>query len=239
MLNKTANQVVFYTYPKFIFCWPIIVLGYVLYGLHRGQAVCPESHTWFWLICLILVLVTLGFDLGRNYTVFWVVLLGGCWILILWLRDVKHITIFSKLYTFFTDLNPSLAPSFVLLVSLFLSLFWIIMWFWTRINSKWRITHNEFEHYQFGRMDDSLARGAKSVRTSYPDLFELLVCLAGDLMIFDSSGRKLLLRIPHVPLLPLVKTRINRILESTAVTAVAEEEFSDSGEVSDDGSGDR
>jgi len=83
-------------------------------------------------------------------------------------------------------------------------------------------------------MDNSLARGAKCVRTSYPDLLELFVCLAGDLMIFDSSGRKLLLRIPHVPLLPLVKAKINRILESTAVTTLAEEDFSDSSDDSSD-----
>ena len=68
-------------------------------------------------------------------------------------------------------------------------------------------------------MDDSLARGAKRVRTSYPDFFELLLCLAGDLIIFDSVGRRELRRIPHVPFLPFVRKRINRILEKTAITA--------------------
>ena len=50
--------------------------------------------------------------------------------------------------------------------------------------------------------------------------------LAGDLVIFDSTGRRELCRINHVPLLPLVRKRINRILETTAITA---------GEIEDEG----
>ena len=53
----------------------------------------------------------------------------------------------------------------------------------------------------------------------YPDFFELLLCLAGDLVIFDSVGRRELRRIQHVPFLPFVRKRINRILEKTAITA--------------------
>ena len=147
--------------------------------------------------------------------------------MILWLRDVKSVKIFSQIYTFFADLDPQYSKSLGLLVSIVLAVLYIVMWIWTRLNSKWRITHNEFEHYEFGRMDDSLARGAKRVRTSYPDLFEFLLCMAGDLIIFDSVGQRELRRIPHVPLLPLVRRKINRILEKTAITAGEIEDESD------------
>ncbi|MCK4628568.1 MAG: hypothetical protein KAT56_06165 [Sedimentisphaerales bacterium] len=266
-MSKGRHEVTFYTYPKYIFCWPLIVMGFVLWfvapSMQTGQGSpsqiaepavvselselettsqttqaealsetadstgLSETLAWVWAITAIVVVVTLGFDLNRNYTVFWLVLIGGSWALILWLRDVKSVKIFSQIYIFFADLDPQYSKPLGLLVSIVLAALYLVMWIWTRLNSKWRITHNEFEHYQFGRMDDSLARGAKRVRTSYPDLFEFLLCMAGDLIIFDSVGRRELRKIPHVPLLPLVKRKINRILEKTAITAGEIEDESD------------
>ena len=232
--ERMRHEVQFYTYPKFLFCWPLIVMGFLLAGLDSLGWAGPETLAWIWGITLLIVLVTVGFDLSRNFTIFWLVLIGGVWILIVWLRDVKGVTIFSRIYSFFADLDPSYSRSLGIIVSIALLLLYLIMWIWTRLNSKWRITHNEFEHYQFGRMDDSLARGAKRIRTSYPDFFELLLCLAGDLIIFDSTGRTELHRIPHVPLLPFVKKRINLILETTAVTAAEIEDEADADSASDD-----
>ena len=229
------HEVTFHTYPKFLFCWPLMVMGFVLGVIdYYWDGADTETLAWIWAITLLIVLVTVGFDLNRNFTVFWLVLIGGIWILVVWLRDVKQVRIFSDIYHFFVDLDPSYSRSMGLIVSIVLSILYFIMWVWTRLNSKWRITHNEFEHFQFGRMDDSLARGAKRVRSSYPDFFEFLLCLAGDLIIFDSTGRRELRRICHVPLLPLVRKRIDRILETTAVTAgEIEDEAADSDDEGD------
>ena len=280
---KLKHEVVFYTYPKFLFCWPLIAVGFLLcfFGGWAGepssipagepatvsqgeptaaptadQAAAAENAqssasaggrssetlAWIWIITLIIVLVTVGFDLSRNFTIFWLVLIGGFWFMIIWLQDVKSVKIFAWIYHLISDLDPQYSAPMGLAVSITLTILYLIMWIWTRINSKWRITHNEFEHYQFGRMDDSLARGAKRVRSSYPDFFELLLCLAGDLIIFDSTGRRQLRRIPHVPLLPNVRQRINRILEKTAITAdlVDDEHEADTAEdVTSDDEGDR
>ena len=217
--ERMRHEVLFFTYPKFLFCWPLLLIGFVLWGFDYWNWADKETMAWIWGITLIVVLVTVGFDLNRNFTIFWLVLIGGIWFLVMWLRDVKSVRIFSDIYDFFANLDPSYSRSLGVIVSIALSTLYIIMWAWTRLNSKWRITHNEFEHYQFGRMDDSLARGAKRVRSSYPDFFEFLLCLAGDLIIFDSTGRRELRRIQHIPLLPLVRKRIDRILEATAVTA--------------------
>jgi len=226
------HEAVFYTYPKFLFCWPLIVLGPLLALAGRWHWASGETLAWIYGIALIVVLVTLGFDLNRNYAVFWLVLIAGAWVGILWLRDVKSVRIFSRIYQFFAGLNPEYSPRLGAMVSIVLAVLYAVMWVWTRLNSKWRITHNEFEHYQFGRMDDSLARGAKRVSTSYPDLFELLVCLAGELVIYDSVGQRELRRIPHVPLLPLVRRKIDRLLEATAVTP---EEIEDEADHADEG----
>ncbi len=236
--KTTRHEVKFYTYPKFLFCWPLIVMGLVLGALDYWAGADAETLAWIWGITLLIVLLTVGFDLNRNYTIFWLVLIGGIWILIIWLRDVKGVKIFSDIYNFFADVDPAYSRSLGLIVSIALTVLYFVMWVWTRLNSKWRITHNEFEHYQFGRMDDSLARGAKRIRASYPDFFELLLCLAGDLIIFDSTGRREIRRIPHVPLLPLVKKRINLILETTAVTPGEVEDEAEEVSASDD-QGDR
>jgi len=238
--SKKRDEITFYTYPKFVFSWPLMVMGFLLFALDKWGWAGPETLAWIWAVTVIIVLVTVGFDLNRNYTIFWMVLIGGVWILIMWLKDVKSVTLFSDIYHFFADLDPQYSRTLGLMVSIVLLFLFGIMWLWTRLNSRWRITHNEFEHYQFGRMDDSLARGAKRVRTSYPDFFELLLCMAGDLVIFDSTGRRELRRIPHVPMLPWVKKRINTILESTAVTAgEIEDEAEDYSPNGDDDESDR
>lgn len=216
--RPVRHEVVFYTYPKFLFCWPIIVMGYVLWLLERLQWVEPELSAWIWLITLLLVLMTVGFDLNRNFAIFWLAILALVWMSVAWFGAKKDVDIFSHIYHFFANLDPGYSVRLGLMVSIPLSVLYVVMWLWTRVNYKWRITHNEFEHYQFGRMDDSLARGAKRVRTSYPDFFEFIVCLAGDLVIYDSTGRRALRRIQHVPWLPFVRRRINLILESTAIT---------------------
>jgi hypothetical protein len=58
--------------------------------------------------------------------------------------------------------------------------------------------------------------------------------MAGDLVIFDSTGRRELRRIPHVPFLPLVRKKINRILEATAITPGEIDDEAEDAEGSDD-----
>ena len=244
---KQRHEVTFYTYPKFLFCWPLIVMGFLLWPFAHYEWISLESLAWVYGVTVVLVVMTMGLDINRNYTAFWIAVIVGLWMMVLWLGG-KGVTLFADIYAFFRDLDPHYSANVGLIVSIPLLICYGIMWLWTRINCRWRITHNEFEHYQFGRMDDSLARGAKRIRSSYPDLLELLVCLAGDLVIYDSTGKRVIRRITNVPLLPLVKRKINTILEATAVTtsdiiedetgATAEEgteiESEDVGEVDDE-----
>jgi len=223
--NKQLHQVSFYTYPKFIFTWPLILLGLILWPIAFRADL--EILAWIWIITLVLIMITVGFDLNRNVVVFWGVIIVAFWFLLLWLH-AKEIDIFTKIYRYFADLDPSYSKNLGLIVSILLGILFLVMWLVTRLSCHWRVTHNEFEHYQFGRQDDSLARGAKRIRVSYPDIFELLLCLAGELIIYDSTGRRELRRIPHVPLLPYVKKKINRLMESTAVTAAELEDETES-----------
>lgn len=160
----------------------------------------------------------MGIDLNRNTAAFWLVTIVAIWKLALWLRNAKSITIFGEIYNFFANLDADYSCGLGFFVSIWLTIPFLLMSLWSRINDKWPFTHNEFEHRSFDKADWSAARAAKIVRTSYPDLTEAVFCLAGDLIIYDARGSRVIRRIPYVPLLPLVRKKINIILRVTAVT---------------------
>lgn len=260
------HEVVFVSYPKLLFVWPLILAGLVFYPFGRphhpisatvaayeaaqaAQAEAPSaeqpssapaaeptpprnpfvSHRlevlgWIYLWIAVLVLLTLGVDVGRNQAAFWVVLFAAVWLLGRWLQDAKGFTFFGDIYRWFANLDLQYDRNLALALSLVLLVPYLLMLAWARVNDKWRITHNEFEHYSLGKMDDSLGRGAKTIRTSFPDVFELLLGLAGTLIVYNATGTRELRRIPHVLLLPLIRRRLNRILEKTAITAAQLEE---------------
>lgn len=177
-----------------------------------------ETLGWMYVWIAFVVFLTLGVDVDRNQAAFWVVFIGGLWVLGLWLRDTRHFTLFGDIYRWFAGLDIQYNRGLGLVLSIVLLLPYVLMLLWARLNDRWRITHNEFEHYSFGKTNDSLGRGAKTIRTSYPDVLELLLGLAGTLIVYNATGTRELRRIPHVPFLPLVRKRLNRILEMTAIT---------------------
>jgi hypothetical protein len=267
---KEIHEVVFVTYPKLLFAWPLILAGLFFYPFgapHRPisasvaayeaaqvsrSAEAPatdasaskpangdkarsepadpfvsgrlEGLGWAYIWIAVLVLLTLSVDIGRNQAAFWLVLVAAIWVLGLWLQDAKGFTVFGDIYRWFAGLNVQYNRSLTLSLSIIILVPYLIMIGWAYINDRWRITHNEFEHYSFGKMDDSLGRGAKSIRTSFPDVLELLLGLAGTLIVYNATGTKELRRIPHVMFLPLVRKRLNKILEKTAITAGQMEE---------------
>lgn len=243
--NKSAHEVVFHSYPKLIFVWPLIVVGFLLYylapdaaGATAGQLEWLETLGWFYLLLVLVVVVTLGVDLERNHAVFWLVVFCLFFFLGKWLADAKGFTLFGDIYNWLKDRNVKYDRGFGLVLSVFLAAPFLVMLLWARLQHKWRITHNEFEHFSYGRADDSLARGAKRVRSTYPDLLELLICGAGTLIVYSATGRSELRRIPHVPLLFLVRKRIDRLMEMTAITTTDVDAMADGeaeAEIEEDG----
>lgn len=253
--EKALHEINFVTYPKLLFIWPLVLAGFVFYPLAypeqgapaasvatTGAAQAPSaasqpllqvSHRlevlgWVYLWVVVVVLLTLGVDVDRNMAVFWVVVVVGLYVLGLWLRDVHGFTLFGNIYRWFAGLDVQYDRKLGLATSIVLTVPYVLMLLWAHINDRWRITHNEFEHYTFGKMNDSLGRGAKTIRTDFPDVFELLLGLAGTLIVYNASGTKELRRIPHVMFLPFIRRRLNVILETTAVTASqAEDEEED------------
>lgn len=240
--NKPSDhEVNFISYPKLLFTWPLMLAGLILFFLTgmvqpeglQAEEISPwvETFGWIYIAILFLVFMTLGVDLDRNQAIFWIVLVLLLWIGSAYLDQVKAIPVLGTLYGWFDALDVRYDRSFGLAISLILAVPFLIMLVYARLDDRWRITHNEFEHYSFGRMDDSLGRGAKTIRTSYPDMFEFLLGLAGTLVVYNATGTKELRRIPHVMFLPFVRRRLNRILERTAITAAEMEAEEDDDDV--------
>ena len=187
-----------------------------------------ENLAWIYIWIALAVLLALGVDVDRNHAVFWAVVIVAFWILGMWLQERQY-TLFGDIYRWFANLDIQYNRNLGLALSVLLSVPFVIMLVYARLNDYWRITHNEFEHYSFGKSDDSVGRGAKTIRTTFPDVLELILGLAGTLIVFNATGTKELRRVPHVICLPLVRRRLNRILEKTAITqmAAADEEEDD------------
>ena len=218
---KQAHEIVFYSYPKLIYSWPLLLLGPLFWFLAAPDAnpAVLEVLGWVYLMAVVMVVLTIGVDFERNTSFFWIVVIALFILLGLWLKEKSGFTLFGNLFKFFDELNATYSRGLGLAVSLLMVVPYSVMLVWARLQHKWRITHNEFERYSWGRADDSLARGAKRVRSTYPDFLELLLCGAGTLVVYSATGRTELVRIRNVPLLPLKRKRIDKILEQTAVTA--------------------
>ncbi len=210
-----ANAVTFHSYPKLIYAWPLIVCGVLFYFLPKEWS---GFLGWTYLFISLVTLTTLAIDLERNFAFVWASLFAVFFFAGKWAHASFDIPVFEGIFGFFYGLGARYDPGYGLALALLLMLPYAVMLVWVRINHRWRITHNEFEHYAWGRADDSLARGAKRVRSTYPDLLELLLCGAGTLIVYSATGRSELRRIPNVPMLFLVRKRINALLESQQVT---------------------
>ncbi len=254
--KRRPHEVVFITYPKLLFTWPLILAGYLFWPLAYAPAPVPppaeapatspapaetgaaaqepvraplsapgvsprlERLGWAYLWIALIVLIAMGLDFNRNHSAFLIVLAVAIWMAGLWLHDRHHFTLFGDIYRWFARLDVQYDRSLGLTLSILLTIPYLVMLVWGRLNDYWRITHNEFEHYSFGRVDDALGRGAKTIRTEFPDMFELLLGLAGTLIVFNATGTQELRRIQHVMFLPFVRRRLNQVLERVAVDVV-------------------
>ncbi len=230
--KKPADErVVLYSYPPLIYVWPLLVLGLVFWFTCKLTAPPHSVEAWIYIITAVVVLLTMGVDVNRNMAVFWVIVISALSFCVLWLRDAKGFVVFDQIGRFFGQLKPQYSPEFGMITSIFLVVVYAIVLIGARINDKWVFTQNEIEHYAVFRGSNSLGRGAKGVKATYRDFFELFVLFAGDVEVRTAQGNRVLARINNVPFLPFKMRKIDRILAAYAVTpGVADEESSETAE---------
>jgi len=224
--RRERSQVVIHSYPKYLYVWPLILMAalFALLGDQLNPLISPVCEGWILLGTLVLVLMAIGFDLTRNLTISWGITIVAGVFCVLWLKDSKHVNLFSDIGRHLATRNPSVSHDWQYLFALFGGALYLIMFINARINQRWRIGRNEIEHFAMLSKDDSLGRGAKRIITSYPDFLELLLCGAGTIQIYSAQGGVLLRSIPNVPLLFFRSDAISRILEATEVSPTGDEE---------------
>lgn len=226
--NNSPDAVVIYSYPQFVFSWPVIVFGFIFAAIQSLGWVGDTGQSaiaWTYITIVCLVMLAMGVDLGRNSSIFCLVLFVGGWFGILWLQAAHGVTLFARIGELIRSLQPHISSSAMVAVSIILTIIYLMMVLMAFFNDRWRITHNEIEHRSFGHKEDATGRGAKRVMAKYPDVLELLICCSGTIEVYSSLGTQKLVTIKNVPLLPLRMKKISRILETTSVEgAVAEEE---------------
>jgi hypothetical protein len=178
-----------------------------------------ERLGWVYIWIALLVVLALGVDLGRNQALVLLLFIAFVWVLGILLRDKYQFTLFGDVYRWFGAQNVQYDRSLGLCLSILLAVPYVLVVAWARVNNHWRITPNEFEHYSFGRSSESLGRGAKSIKSEFPDFFEAVLGFgAGTLIVCDANGLHELRRIPNILFLPIVRKKIYDVLERTAVT---------------------
>ena len=201
MTKRTAAQahreVVFHAYPRLIFAWPIILLGFLLYPLDAWGVVRPDILAWLWGSTLFVVILTLGVHVNRNLSLFWAVLGSAIWLLGTYPR------------------HAALAFSVALLVP------YLLCWTGARVDEKWVLTHYEVERRRKFSQRESLPRGGLTIDAQYNDMFKFIFGFGGgSLRILDREGN-LLREIRWVFFLPRVRQRIDEIVEVAPVAALA------------------
>lgn len=231
LFGVRKNSVIVHAYSPFIFTWPLIVLGFLfwpLVGSHPEvgrHLMSAGTAGWIYIVTAVIVLLTMGIDINRNVTIFWIVLVFALFFG-LTLAEQHGFHLLSRVGIALGSLKPAYNVHFGVAMSVLLSIFYAIVVGTAWLNDRWRFIAGEIEHYSFGRSDDSMGRGAKVISTSYPDVLELMLLMAGTITIYNAQKTIVLARISRVPLLPLRVKLINRLLESVQVTPsqAAEEE---------------
>lgn len=71
--------------------------------------------------------LTVGIDLNRNAAAFWLVTIVAIWMLGLWLRNAKGITIFGEICNFFANLDADYSCGLGFFVSIWLTIPFLLM----------------------------------------------------------------------------------------------------------------
>jgi len=230
--KRNRGAIVIHSYPDFVYVWPLIAAGVIFFYL--GQTINPVLTGWIYLTLAATVLVTIGYDLNRNYSIFWILLISLIWVICLWLKSAKGVVYFEEMGNAIKNFPMEYSPSFGWALSVVLALIYLIMLIEVRLNQRWRLTNNEIEHKSFGFSNDSLARSAKRVTATYPDILELILLGSGTLTIYSAQGGQKLREIKNIPFLIFRMRKISKILESMAVST-EDMETDDHGEGHEEG----
>jgi hypothetical protein len=219
--GRWPREIKFHAYPRLMFAWPIILLGFLLYPLDAWGLVRTDILAWLWGSTLFVVILTLGVHVNRNLSLFWAVFGSAVWLLVIYLRDVRGHTPLSALSQFVTNLNPSYPRHAALTFSVALLVPCLLCWARARIDEKWVISHYEVERRRKFSQRESLPRGGLTIDAQYNDMFKFLFGFGGGSLRILDRGGNVLREIRWVFFLPWVRQHIDEIIEVAPIAAIA------------------
>lgn len=210
--REETLSIKFYEYGKGIFLWPLLVFCPLLAVLAFLQV---DSMVLGWtyvsLLCLVILAVTI--DVSRNTAIVFLIVFLMLLFLGLYV-DEKTMPVFEPLRQGILGLKVHFDAGQAWAMAIFAALVVGYSVIKSRLNGRWHLTPNELQHFQFGKRDDSLARGAKTFSVEYEDWLELLLGLSGTIIVSDANSRRV---VRHVLLLPLRMRKMQKIISARTV----------------------
>ncbi|MBI5090967.1 MAG: hypothetical protein HZB26_00820 [Candidatus Hydrogenedentes bacterium] len=217
--SNQVSEIMIYSYPKLVYVWPVIFLGFVFcWPIDHYHWMSNTVEAWIYVAVLSTVILTVSIDLNRIASLLWIAILVIVVLAVVIVKLKFGVTFLDRIGEWIAGLSPSYSVSSGLVLSIILSIFYVFMIIGARINDLWFISHNQFEHRTVLGKDDSLARGAKRVKASYPDILELVLLGSGTLTVYSAQGNTVLASIENIPWLFFRMGRIDRILEAFEVS---------------------
>lgn len=206
---QRKRDLILHSCPPFVYFWPLILVGYGLWLAERLGAISQVSWASpLYYSVLVLVVLTIGVPLNLWQSVFVCLALLFSWL---------NIPLISSVFGLFFYHSGQVDPGFALEVSnalVFVYLF-ILVYLWCY---HYRITSAAIIEHRFGERDVATARIGKQLRAEYPSVLKVLLGFgAGDLLVRDTNGDRLLLRIPDVPFLYFRFEELERKLKAYPV----------------------
>jgi hypothetical protein len=217
--DSEVSEILIYSYPKLVYVWPVILLGFAFYWpIDRFHWMSSTTEAWIYVAALSTVFLTVSIDLNRVASLLWLAVLTIIVLAVVIVKLEFGVTFLDRIGHWIKELSPTYSVSSGLALSIVLGVFYVAMIIGARLNDLWFISHNQFEHRTVLGKDDSLARGAKRVKASYPDILELLLLGSGTLTVYSAQGNSVLASIENIPWLFFRMGRIDRILEAFEVS---------------------
>lgn len=216
---KLPEEIRIVSYPPLLYFWPVIVVSGVCGLLDAVGLHAPVGYGAAFLAAFLLSAAAMGVDIPRNVAVI-ITLTIAVIGLLLWIFGIYSLPL-AWLWEGIVWLMPRFEVHTGLGIAVFGGILYVIMLLCARLDSRWEINPNQFEHIKWGRSDRSITHGAKAVRCDFRDVLELLLGVGGgDLVIYDANGTTELERIGNIPFLMWRKEIILEYLEEVRVRGI-------------------
>ena len=209
-LDIDRDRVYVASFPKIVFMWPTILALLVCAVVQMCiEAEISKALGWIFICVFSINWLIIAQDFPRlKFVILLLVLIVLA--LLLWVVDLKSVTLLEDIQEFLKGLNPGLTDHTYIIMFVILTL----LFFWgmtAPLVDHWRFENNEFVHFirPFGR-DQSIPRLGHSVTLEVTDVFEFILCGAATIVIRREND--VVARIENVPFAMRKMKAIDKII---------------------------